>query len=164
MGCGLTRCTRPVASGSQGSAELTANAGGVIRPSKVHPLRLSERIRWEPDSRHPSISKPGFRELHDLFQELVHGQNPETLFITCSDSRIDPNRLPIRCPGIYFCEMPATCPPHGVNATGESATIEFAVAGLGVKDIIVCGTFSLCNTKTEPKNRTLSRNESVRRQ
>jgi carbonic anhydrase len=82
-----------------------------------------------------------FRELHDLFQELVHGQNPETLFITCSDSRIDPNRLTHSLPGDLFILRNAgnIVPPHGVHATGESATIEFAVTGLGVKDIIVCG-------------------------
>jgi carbonic anhydrase len=82
-----------------------------------------------------------FRELHDLFQELVHGQNPETLFITCSDSRIDPNRLTHSLPGDLFILRNAgnIVPPHGATATGESATIEFAVTGLGVKDIIVCG-------------------------
>jgi carbonic anhydrase len=30
-------------------------------------------------------------------------------------------------------------PPYGTSIGGEAATIEFAVAGLGVKDIIVCG-------------------------
>lgn len=30
-------------------------------------------------------------------------------------------------------------PPHGAANGGEGATIEFAVAGLGVQDIIVCG-------------------------
>jgi carbonic anhydrase len=30
-------------------------------------------------------------------------------------------------------------PPHGAANGGEAATIEFAVAGLGVKDIIICG-------------------------
>ncbi len=30
-------------------------------------------------------------------------------------------------------------PPYGASQGGEAATIEFAVAGLGVKDIIICG-------------------------
>ena len=30
-------------------------------------------------------------------------------------------------------------PSHGAANGGEGATIEFAVAGLGVKDIIICG-------------------------
>ncbi len=87
------------------------------------------------------FQKEDFRELRDLFQELVHGQNPETLFITCSDSRIDPNRLTHSLPGDLFILRNAgnIVPPHGATATGEAATIEFAVTGLGVKDIIVCG-------------------------
>jgi len=83
-----------------------------------------------------------FRELHDLFEELAHGQKPETLFITCSDSRIDPNMLTQSLPGDLFILRNAgnIVPPHGAGpATGEAATIEFAVTGLGVKDIIVCG-------------------------
>src|SRR5579862_3254589 len=83
-----------------------------------------------------------FRELHDLFEELAHGQKPETLFITCSDSRIDPNMMTQSLPGDLFILRNAgnIVPPHGAGpASGESATIEFAVTGLGVKDIIVCG-------------------------
>jgi carbonic anhydrase len=83
-----------------------------------------------------------FRELHDLFEELAHGQKPETLFITCSDSRIDPNMMTQSLPGDLFILRNAgnIVPPHGAGpASGEAATIEFAVTGLGVKDIIVCG-------------------------
>jgi carbonic anhydrase len=82
-----------------------------------------------------------FRQLSDLFQELAKGQKPETLFITCSDSRIDPNRLTHTQPGELFVLRNAgnIVPPHGTGPTGEAATIEFAVAGLGVKNIVVCG-------------------------
>lgn len=76
-----------------------------------------------------------------LFERLAKGQNPETLFITCSDSRIDPNLLTRSKPGDLFILRNAgnIVPPHGAANGGEAATIEFAVAGLGVKDIIVCG-------------------------
>lgn len=30
-------------------------------------------------------------------------------------------------------------PPHSDHGTGEEATVEFAVVGLGIRDIIVCG-------------------------
>lgn len=82
-----------------------------------------------------------FRPLQGLFAQLAHGQNPETLFITCSDSRIDPNLLTQSYPGDLFILRNAgnIVPPHGAATGGEGATIEFAVAGLGVKDIIVCG-------------------------
>lgn len=82
-----------------------------------------------------------FRPLKDLFEQLSHGQSPETLFITCSDSRIDPNLLTRSKPGELFILRNAgnIVPPHGAANGGEAATIEFAVTGLGVKDIIICG-------------------------
>lgn len=82
-----------------------------------------------------------FLPLQGLFEQLAKGQNPETLFITCSDSRIDPNLLTRSKPGDLFILRNAgnIIPPHGVNSGGEAATIEFAVAALGVRDIIICG-------------------------
>jgi carbonic anhydrase len=87
------------------------------------------------------FQQDGFGQLQTLFEELVHGQNPETLFITCSDSRIDPNLLTRSGPGDLFILRNAgnIVPPHGAVKGGEAATIEFAVAALGVKDIIICG-------------------------
>lgn len=82
-----------------------------------------------------------FRPLQGLFEQLSKGQNPETLFITCSDSRIDPNLLTHSQPGDLFILRNAgnIVPPHGAANGGEAATIEFAVAALGIKDIIICG-------------------------
>lgn len=82
-----------------------------------------------------------FQPLQGLFQQLAKGQTPDTLFITCSDSRIDPNLLTQSRPGDLFILRNAgnIVPPHGAANGGEAATIEFAVAALGVKDIIICG-------------------------
>jgi carbonic anhydrase len=82
-----------------------------------------------------------FRPLQGLFEQLSRGQSPETLFITCSDSRIDPNLLTRSKPGDLFILRNAgnIVPPHGAATGGEAATIEFAVAALGVRDIILCG-------------------------
>ena len=82
-----------------------------------------------------------FRPLQGLFEELAKGQKPETLFITCSDSRIDPNLLTRSKPGDLFILRNAgnIVPAHGAAQSGEAATVEFAVAALGVKDIIICG-------------------------
>ena len=82
-----------------------------------------------------------FRSLHGLFERLAQGQSPEALFVTCSDSRIDPNLLTQSRPGDLFILRNAgnIVPPHGAANGGEAATIEFAVAGLGVRDVIVCG-------------------------
>lgn len=82
-----------------------------------------------------------FRPLQGLFEQLAQGQQPDTLFITCSDSRIDPNLLTRSKPGDLFILRNAgnIVPPHRAANGGEAATIEFAVAALGVKDIIICG-------------------------
>lgn len=76
-----------------------------------------------------------------LFETLVEGQFPLALFITCSDSRIDPNRLTQTRPGELFIQRTAgnIIPPYGAVHGGEAATIEYAVSALRVRDIIVCG-------------------------
>jgi carbonic anhydrase len=82
-----------------------------------------------------------FLPLQKLFERLAEGQHPDTLFITCSDSRIDPTLLTNAQPGDLFILRNAgnIIPPHGAGTGGEAATIEFAVTALGVKDIIICG-------------------------
>jgi len=83
-----------------------------------------------------------FAEQKELFERLTtDGQSPETLFITCSDSRIDPNLLTQSQPGDLFIIRNAgnIVPPHGPNPGGTQATIEYAVSVIGVKRIIVCG-------------------------
>jgi carbonic anhydrase len=87
------------------------------------------------------FQQDSFRPLQGLFEQLAHAQKPETLFITCSDSRIVPNLLTQSSPGDLFIVRNAgnIVPPHSSISGGEAATIEFAVAGLGVRDIIVCG-------------------------
>lgn len=82
-----------------------------------------------------------FRTQRDLFESLARGQAPETLFITCSDSRINPNLITQTQPGELFIIRNAgnIVPPHGPQVGGEAATIDYAIAALKVKDIIVCG-------------------------
>ena len=83
----------------------------------------------------------GFRQQQELFERLAGGQNPEACFITCSDSRIDPNLITNAKPGQLFIVRNAgnVIPCYGTQNNGELAAVEFAVAVLGVKDIIVCG-------------------------
>ena len=78
------------------------------------------------------------------FQDLVsQGQNPKTLFIGCSDSRLVPYLLTGTGPGDLFIvrNVGALVPPydgsHGLH--GTMAAIEFAVLSLQVERIIVCG-------------------------
>jgi len=82
-----------------------------------------------------------FGSQRELFVRLAKGQRPDALFITCSDSRINPNLITQTDPGELFILRNAgnIVPPHGAVRGGEAATIEFAVAGLGIQDIIICG-------------------------
>jgi carbonic anhydrase len=82
-----------------------------------------------------------FSSQRDLFERLAQGQEPDALFITCSDSRINPNLITQTDPGELFIARNAgnLVPPHGVIVGGEEATVEFALVGLGIQDIIVCG-------------------------
>ena len=77
----------------------------------------------------------------DLFGTLADGQSPEVLFITCSDSRIDPNLLTGSNPGdLFICRNAGNIiPPHSNETGGMTASIEYAVAVLGVRHIIICG-------------------------
>jgi carbonic anhydrase len=82
-----------------------------------------------------------FRQQRELFESLAQRQDPQTLFITCSDSRIDPNLITHTAPGDLFVLRNAgnLVPAYGASRGGEVATIEFAVVGLAVRDIVVCG-------------------------
>lgn len=86
-----------------------------------------------------------FADQKRLFERLSKGQHPIALFITCSDSRINPNLLTQTDPGELFIMRNAgnIVPPYGAVRGGEAATIEYAVSVLKVKDIIICG-HSLC--------------------
>jgi carbonic anhydrase len=82
-----------------------------------------------------------FGTQEELFRELSKGQSPVALFITCSDSRINPNLLTQTEPGEIFILRNAgnLLPPAGAASYGEEATIEYALVQLKIKDIIVCG-------------------------
>ncbi|MGM0952051.1 MAG: carbonic anhydrase [Pseudomonadota bacterium] len=82
-----------------------------------------------------------YPEHKDLFGELATGQSPEVLFFTCSDSRIDPNMMTGTNPGdLFICRNAGNIiPPHSNETGGMTASIEFAVAVLNVRHIIVCG-------------------------
>jgi carbonic anhydrase len=82
-----------------------------------------------------------FNEHREMFERLSHAQTPEVLFITCSDSRIDPCLITQAQPGELFVmrNVGNIIPPYGAASYAEGAGVEYAVHALGVKDIIVCG-------------------------
>lgn len=82
-----------------------------------------------------------FEPQREMFRRLAQGQQPQALFITCADSRINPNLLTQTEPGELFILRNAgnIIPPYRAASDGEGATIEYAVAVLGVPHVIVCG-------------------------
>jgi carbonic anhydrase len=82
-----------------------------------------------------------FDEKKALFTRLSENQTPRALFITCSDSRVDPTLLTQTDPGELFILRNAgnMVPPYGSMQGGSTATIEYAMAVLKVPHIIVCG-------------------------
>jgi carbonic anhydrase len=82
-----------------------------------------------------------FGKKKDLFTRLSQKQEPRALFITCSDSRVDPTLMTQAEPGELFILRNAgnMVPPYGSMQGGSTATVEYAMAVLKVPHIIVCG-------------------------
>jgi carbonic anhydrase len=78
----------------------------------------------------------------ELFGKLTtHGQSPKALMISCADSRIVPEQIMQAQPGdLFVCRNAGNIvPPYATMNGGVTSTVEYAVAALGVRDIIVCG-------------------------
>lgn len=77
-----------------------------------------------------------------FFRKLADGQTPQALFITCSDSRMVPDLICQTGPGELFVLRNAgnIVPPYAPSAPGgEAATIEYAIRGLNIRHIVICG-------------------------
>ena len=88
-----------------------------------------------------------YEEHKNLFCRLKRHQEPHTLFITCSDSRVVPQLITKSLPGELFVVrnianiIPKYKEAHEYVATTSAMTaaIEYAVKVLKVKSIIICG-------------------------
>lgn len=85
-----------------------------------------------------SVSFPHKRE---LFEKLAAAQHPHSMIITCADSRVVPEVFIESEPGeLFVCRNVGNIvPPYAQFTGGVSAAIEYAVAVLGVDNIVVCG-------------------------
>lgn len=82
----------------------------------------------------------------DYFKELADGQNPDFLYIGCSDSRVSAEGLMGLEPGEVFVHRNVANLVHGLDMNAGSA-IEYAVSHLKVKHIIICGHYNCGGVK-----------------
>lgn len=85
-----------------------------------------------------------FASVRELFRDLEREQNPHTLFIGCSDSRVVPSLITRTLPGeLFIIRNVANLVPYynqnHDNYLATSSAIEYAVNVLNVENIIVCG-------------------------
>ena len=96
---------------------------------------------------HRKFLKDAFPLRQGQFYLLAEWQRPEVLFVTCADSRVVPDLILQTQPGdLFICRnIGNVIPLPGEPAGGVSATIQYAVEVLRVKEVIVCG-HSDCGT------------------
>lgn len=72
---------------------------------------------------------------------LSQSHFPHTLFITCSDSRVQPEQIAAAAPGDLFVarNVANLVPPFGTGQMGMGAVVEYAVRHLRVARLVVCG-------------------------
>jgi carbonic anhydrase len=82
-----------------------------------------------------------FASHRQLFEQLAtSGQNPETLFITCSDSRVVPNLITNAAPGeLFIIRNVGNVVPRTDLPGGTAAAIQYAIEVLKVENVIICG-------------------------
>ncbi|RXD07024.1 carbonic anhydrase [Sphingomonas sp. UV9] len=80
-------------------------------------------------------------ESADFFQRQLVGQNPEFLWIGCSDSRVSPEQMTMTPPGGMFIHRNIA---NLVNDDDMNlmSVLQYAVDVLGVRHIIICGHYA----------------------
>ena len=76
----------------------------------------------------------------DFFRNLSKGQNPEILYIGCSDSRVTAEELMGGAPGDIFVHRNIANMVPNTDLSSMSV-IDYAVTHLKVKHVVVCGHY-----------------------
>ncbi|MBY5377267.1 carbonic anhydrase [Rhizobium leguminosarum] len=92
---------------------------------------LDANRRWSLEKRH---------QCPDYFEKLSQLQEPEYLWIGCSDSRVPANVITGLDPGEVFVHRNVANLVHPTDLNMLSV-VEYAVLQLGVRHIIVCGHY-----------------------
>jgi carbonic anhydrase len=76
-----------------------------------------------------------------FYRKLAEHQEPNLLWIGCSDSRVVPDIITGADPGSLFAvrNIANMVPPAGSADASVGAAIEYAVLHLGIDDIVICG-------------------------
>jgi len=108
-----------------------------------------------------NFSKNEYRKYRSIFKELGKSQNPHTLFIGCSDSRVVPDLITTTLPGELFVvrNIANVVPNYRLSEEflATTSAIEYAVNKLEVENIVVCG-HSNCGGCKEALNLNLDKN------
>ena len=84
-----------------------------------------------------------FRKYKEHFTTISRGQSPHTLFIGCSDSRIDPSLITKTIPGeLFIVSNIANIVPRYRDTeeyVSTTSAIEYALEVLKVENIVICG-------------------------
>ncbi|MFJ4171400.1 SulP family inorganic anion transporter [Paenarthrobacter sp. NPDC089714] len=143
-----------------GSTTFTDAADNTPQRQDLREFPLPPRASWEPSvaagtadddgDRHPPLRSIllGIDKYHrrhadkvrPLVQDLTDGQNPDTLFVACVDSRVNPNLITSSGPGdlLTLRNIGNVVCSDDHDASIDS-TLTFAVKALSVDSIVVCG-------------------------